>query len=187
MPDEQYDPAVEEYRLFLDERKLLIDAARESARSFAQAALAFGAAVFGASIAFIKDVAPRPEPFTPKWLGSAWLLFTFGLLAIMLAFLFSHRACMFEIDVGALALGKQDFKRPKNKWSTATNWSNGLCVAFLFLGLVSWSVFALENIAESGGIMSNNPPMPNQPGTGDKQTTYVPPRTPPPPPPKPQK
>jgi hypothetical protein len=37
---------------YMEERKGLIDAARESARTFDQAVLAFGSAVFGASIAF---------------------------------------------------------------------------------------------------------------------------------------
>ncbi len=181
MPDEQYDRAVQEHKQFLEERKLLIDAAREGARTFDKAVLTFGTALFGASIIFIKDVAPNPELFTLKWLAISWTLFSVGLLAIVLSFLFGHQACMFEIDIGAEALGKPEFKRPKNRWSTATNWANSLCVAFLFLGLVSWSVFAFENLVSSGGKMPNSQPPPSQPEALKK--SYTPPRTPPPPPP----
>ena len=64
------------YALYLEERKQLIDAARESARSFDKAVLAFGSVVFGFSIAFVKDIAPTPVPDTLKWLGISWLLFS---------------------------------------------------------------------------------------------------------------
>jgi hypothetical protein len=181
MAEEPHKQALREHRQYLDERKQLIDAARESARTFDKAVLTFGAAVFGASIAFIKDVAPKPEAYTLKWLAVSWGLFSVGLLAIILSFLFAHQACMFEIDVGTEALGKEDFRRPKNRWSTATDCANILCVAFLFLGLLSWSVFAFENLMASGGTMPNNPPSPSQQEPAKK--SYTPPRTPAPPPP----
>jgi hypothetical protein len=97
------DESLDEYKLYLAEREQLIDAGRESARTFDQAVLAFGSVVFGFSIAFLKDIAPKPAPETLKWLGVSWLLFSLGLLAILLSFLFSHRACMFEIGVSEKA------------------------------------------------------------------------------------
>ena len=147
MPDKSYEQQLADHAQFMEERKGYIDAARESARSFDQAALAFGSAVFGASVAFLKDVAPNPQVYTVKWLEISWGCFSIGLLSVMLSFLFSHKACMFEIKVGADTLENPDFKRPKNKFSSATNWCNGLCIGFLFLGLLSWLVFALENLA----------------------------------------
>src|SRR5277367_4075746 len=88
----------DEYKSYLAERERLIDAGRESARTFDQAVLAFGSVVFGFSIAFLKDIAPKPAPETLRWLGTSWGLFSLGLLAILLSFLSSHRACMFEIE-----------------------------------------------------------------------------------------
>jgi hypothetical protein len=61
-----------------DERKEYVDAARESARTFDKAVLTFGSAVFGFSIAFLKDIAPTPARETLKWLGASWLLFSLG-------------------------------------------------------------------------------------------------------------
>jgi hypothetical protein len=181
-----------EYKQFLEERKLLIDAARESARTFDKAVLAFGSAVFGFSIAFVKDIAPKPYPDTLPWLGASWVLFAIGLLAILLSFLFSHRACMFEIEVGGEALGKRDYTRKRNPWSLATNFCNVSCVAFLFFGLICWSIFAYKNLhygattmdkpgppkEERGYVPPRKPPKPLEEG-------YVPPPTPPKPPPKP--
>lgn len=142
-----------EYELYLDERKQLIDAARESARTFDKAVLTFGAAVFGASIAFLKDIAPTPAAETLKWLGASWLLFSLGLLAILLSFVFSHRACMFEIDVGQKALGSCDYKRRRNLWSVATTSCNVLCIVLLFVGLLCWSRFAFDNLSHRGAPM----------------------------------
>jgi len=166
------DDGADEYKLYLTERDKLIDAGRESARTFDQAVLAFGSAVFGFSIAFLKDIAPTPALETLKWLGASWLLFSLGLLAILLSFLFSHRACMFEIEVGEKALGNKDYKRNRNPWSIATNWCNGLCVAFLFLGLLCWSTFAFDNLMHGGA------PMNKVQTPGDAQKGYVPPASP---------
>jgi hypothetical protein len=148
MLDEAKDHSNGEYVRYLEERKGLIDAARESARTFDQAVLAFGSAVFGASIVFLKDVAPHPKSYTLKWLGGSWACFSVGLLAVMLSFLFSHRACMFEIKVGEDVLYKRDFVQPNNPWSLVTDWCNYLCLAALFLGLLSWLIFAFENLAQ---------------------------------------
>jgi hypothetical protein len=150
MANESYDQSVQEHAQYMDERKGLIDAAREGARTFDQAVLAFGAAVFGASIAFLKDVAPKPRPYSLKWLSISWGLFSVGLLCALLSFLFSHKACMFEIKVGADALGKCNFTRPKNHLSSVTDWCNYLSVGLLFLGVLSWLVFAIENLAVRG-------------------------------------
>ena len=171
---DKVDVAQQEHALYLEERKLLIDAARESARTFDKAVLTFGSAVFGFSIAFVKDVAPTPAPDTLKWLGASWLLFSVGLLAILLSFLFSHRACMFEIEVGGKALADSAYQRSRNPWSVATNWCNALCVGLLFLGLLCWSVFAFDNL-NYGDTMMNKVQTPT--------TDYVKKGYTPPPPP----
>ena len=177
-----------DFKQYLSERALLIDAARESARTFDKAVLTFGSAIFGFSIAFVKDVAPTPARYTLKWLGFSWGLFSFGLLAILLSFLFSHRACMFEIEVGAKQLADPKYQRVRNRWSVATNTCNILSITCMFLGLLCWSVFAFNNIGKGESQM--NQPKPS--ATADKlnrpvKDGYTPPpmpakSTPPPPP-----
>ncbi len=175
MPDDPRVYSNEEHALFIEERKGLIDAARESSRTFDQAVLAFGSAAFAASIAFLKDVAPHPQAYSLKWLTAAWMLFTVGLFAVMLSFLFSHKACMFEIESGTNALGKPEWKRPYNRWSALTDSSNYFCIVALFLGLVFWSVFALENVGKEPD------PLSKPTASSDKLEKGY---TPPPPPPK---
>ena len=146
MPDNSYEQQLSDHAQFMEERRGLIDAARESARTFDQAVLAFGSAVFGASIAFLKDVAPNPQVYTLKWLGLAWGLFSFGLLSVMLSFLFSHKACMFDIAEGMKELKESKHMRLKNRFSPITDGCNYAGIGLLFLGLLAWSIFALENL-----------------------------------------
>jgi hypothetical protein len=159
MTDEEYEHALKVHAQHMEERKALTDAARESTRTFDQAVLAFGAAVFGASVAFLKDVAPKPLPCSLFWLCISWSCFTLGLLAVILSFLFSHRACMARIDEGAARLNappaksdekSSDEKTRKDPWGMLTNVCNYSCIGFLFVGVVAWIVFALENLAKSG-------------------------------------
>src|SRR5580698_1497419 len=115
MVDESYEDATKKHAQHMAERDKLTEAARESSRTFDQAVLAFGAAVFGASVAFLKDVAPKPLHCTLVWLCISWSCFTIGLLAAILSFLFSHRACLTRIDEGAEKLKNPDAK-PNELW-----------------------------------------------------------------------
>jgi hypothetical protein len=151
MTEESYEDATKKHAQHMAERDKLTEAARESSRTFDQAVLAFGAAVFGASVAFLKDVAPKPQPYSLPWLCVSWSCFTIGLLAVILSFLFSHKACLARIDDGAAELSNPDAKATADGWGTLTSWCNYLCVAFLFFGVVAWVVFALENLAKPGG------------------------------------
>jgi len=175
MPEE--DPS--EYSTYLEERKQLIDAARESVRTFDKAVLTFGSAIFAFSIAFVKDVAPKPLPYTLKWLASSWLLFSLGLLVILFSFLFSHQACLKEIEIGAKCLGTRPHKTEKNTWSVVTTWCNFLSIAFLFLGLLFWCCFALGNLANGDAPV-------NKVETSVEKKGYVPPSQPAKPPQQPQ-
>src|SRR5207248_1166776 len=104
-------------------------------------------------------------------LGASWLLFSVGLLGILLSFLFSHQACMFEIGVGEEALGNPGYKRKRNPWSIATTLCNALCVAFLFSGLLCWSVFAFDNLSHGDTPM-------NKVQTPTEKKGYAPPPSP---------
>jgi len=170
----------------MEERKLLVDASRESSRTFDQTMLTFGSAIFGFSIAFLKDVAPHPLPDTLGWLAASWLMFSIGLLAIALSFLFSQKACDFQIGESENLLRDRAYKSPKNTWSIATSFCNVACVVLLFLGILCWSRFALHNLGHGETPLSDE----QRP---KEKTGYVPPSAPPrvptqptsPPPPQP--
>jgi hypothetical protein len=147
---------IDEHRQFMEERKSLIDASKESSRTFDKAMLTFGSAIFGFSIAFVKDVAPQPVAGTLGWLAGSWALFSIGLLLITLSFLFSQEACDTEIDEGMKRLQNPGHKSPPNEWSVLTKRCNYYCVVAFFLGLLCWSMFAFHNIGYRAASPSGN-------------------------------
>jgi hypothetical protein len=170
--DQEFEYAQKEHELYLEERKQLVDAARESSRTFDKAVLTFGAAVFGASVAFLKDISPRPAPDTLKWLGAAWLLFSLGLLSILLSFLSSHRACLFEIECATKEVLFRGQPAKKHRWSTTTTWCNFLSIVLLFFGLLCWSIFAFANLSHGGTLSTDKVEIPTE------KRGYVPPSPP---------
>lgn len=184
MPDSQHSSASKDIERWTEERKTYIEASRESARTFDQAILTFGTAIFGASVAFIKDVAPHPKSSSLNLLGIAWLLFVLGLLAIMVSFLLSHRACVFEANRTDRLITEpanhETIRKESNICSTWTTWCNYISIALLFIGMVAWSAFAFLNIQTEGGKMTDPSKQPQREERG-----YVPakpsPKTPTPP------
>lgn len=144
-PTESTSAESARHTLYIEERKLLIDAARESSRTFDKAVLTFGSAAFGASVAFLKDVVPRPIAQSLVWLEVSWLSFSGGVLAILLSFLFSHRACLLQIERAYDVATGVDTKRT-NRWANATSVCNWLSVALFFFGILLWTHFVLTNL-----------------------------------------
>ena len=148
---ENYEVQKQRYDHHMAERSELIDAARESLRTFDKAVLAFGSAVFGASVAFVKDVAPKPQSHTIPWLCASWICFAVGLLEAVLSFLFSYQTCIARIDHSAAKYLDPEKKEPKDWWGILTSFCNWGCVVCLFSGVIAWIVFAVKNLAISGG------------------------------------
>jgi hypothetical protein len=172
MANDELDHAQKEHAEYLEERKQLIDAARESSRTFDKAVLTFGSAVLGFSIAFLKDIAPTPAPETLRWLGASWLLFCLGLLVVLLSFLFSHRACLFDIEVATREMTIRGYPAKHNRWGIITDVCNFLCVFLLFTGLLCWSRFAFDNLSQGGSTSMNKLLTPTE------KKGYVPPAPP---------
>lgn len=148
---ESYEDQKQRYDYHMAERSELTDAARDSLRTFDKAVLAFGSAVFGASVAFVKDVAPIPQSYTISWLCASWTCFAVGLLAAVLSFLFSYQTCIARIDHSAARYLDPEKKEPKDLWGILTRCCNWGSVVSLFSGVIAWIVFAIENLAISGG------------------------------------
>jgi hypothetical protein len=132
------------YQLFLEDRKMLVDAWREGSRTFDKAILTFSSGAFAVSIAFLKDVVPYPFPNTLCLLGWSWALFSAALIIILFSFIASQKACEAQIDITYDDL-INNTKRT-NSWSTVTavcNYSSiiVLGLAFLFAGcFVYWNI-----------------------------------------------
>jgi len=147
---DEYNGTQSNQQTYKDERDELISAAREGARTFDKAILTFGSAVFGASVAFLKDVAPIPDPSTIIWLGISWICFLIALTISLLSFLFSQETCIARIYEYESRIKNPKFEAKFDIWGLLTKTANWSCVLFLFLGVISWTTFALKNLSIKG-------------------------------------
>lgn len=123
------------------EREWLVKADYDASRDFDKAIMTLAAGALGLSIAFVHDLAPRPEAV--PLLAIAWLMFAGSLLAILLSFLFSQSALRREItaiDEGEL------LPTPGGTPGKVTFCLNISRAAFLIFGVVSFVVFAMINV-----------------------------------------
>lgn len=143
-PNESALDETQRYQLYIDERKMLIEAIKDSASSFDKAILTFGSGAFAISIAFLKDIAPNPHPNTLPLLGWSWLLFAASLVLILVAFVMSQKACNAQIDISYDELVKR-MERRKNGWGIATTILNYLSILVLALAFLLSGLFVYWN------------------------------------------
>ena len=131
------------YELYLEERRVLVEAQRETASSFDKAILTLASGAFAVSLVLLKDVVPDPFANTLWLLGWSWVLFALSLVTILIGFLASQSACARQIDLCEGELLKD--QKGKNGWATVAyfcNWASifMLATAFGFSGVfVYWN------------------------------------------------
>jgi len=119
------------YKVYLEERKLLVDAKREESRLFDKAILTLAAGAFGLSLAFIRQIVPSNgiKPGTMFMLIFAWAWFCISLLSTLISFLTSQSACSKQMEILEVQYfdnhNSQDEKNnPKNWPAILTKWLN---------------------------------------------------------------
>lgn len=135
----------EKYQIYLEERKQLIAAERETAQQFDKAILTLAAGALALSITFINQIAPNPKPHSVYFLIGAWILFCSSILSTLISFLTSQVACRKQRDI----LDDKLSSRENNKSNKAASWTNRLnyfSIAFFILGVVSLIVSSAMNL-----------------------------------------
>jgi hypothetical protein len=133
-----------DYQLYIDERKLLIEALRESSRTFDKAILTLTSGAFGFTIAFLKDVAPKPFQNTLCLLSLSWFFFSLSLVVILFSFLASQKACNEQIDIAYDVIVEK--KQRQTPWATVTTVCNYVSIISLLCAIMFWGCFAYWNI-----------------------------------------
>lgn len=135
----------EEYQIYLEERKQLVAAERDTAQQFDKAILTLAAGALALSITFINQIAPNPKPHSVYFLIGAWILFCSSLLSTLISFLTSQVACRKQRDI----LDDKLSSKENNKSNKAASWTNRLnyfSIAFFILGVVSLIVSSAINL-----------------------------------------
>lgn len=166
-----------ERETYLDERKLLIDAEREAARSFDKAMIALSGGALGLSITFLSHIAPYPQMKILVYL--AWFCFSGALIVTLSSFLASQAAMRKQRQILDAYCDEQLSEEEKrNAWAASTQWLNVASIIFFIAGVAFLASFSMINLTRGDKTMSN------QRSDEPLEEGYVPPI--PPKPPKPQ-
>jgi hypothetical protein len=188
------------YEVYLEERKLLIDAEREGARSLDKAILTLAAGALGLSLTFIRQMVPDIKHGTFAYLITAWGLFSLSILLTLISFLTSQWACARQREILETEyLNDKNCKKEsvalKNKPSTWTKILNIFAIISFMVGVIFLAGFSIINLREDAmpekkidkdqrGFVPPKLPVPQKPG---KKAGFVPPELPKEPPaPKPK-
>lgn len=139
----------DKYQVYLDERKQLIDAERETAQQFDKAILTLAAGALALSITFITQIAPHPKSQSIYFLIVAWILFSFSILSTLISFLISQAACRRQREILDQDISEKEHKI-KNNAADWTNRLNYLSIAFFILGIVFLIIFSAFNLPKGG-------------------------------------
>ena len=139
------------YKVYLEERKSLVDAEREGSRSFDKAILTLAAGAFGLSLTFIRQIVPNIESGTIFMLICAWVGFCISLFSTLTSFLTSQSACLKEIGILELKYfgNHSDRDKKANIENKASDWTERLNILSIFtfiIGVIFLAIFSISNL-----------------------------------------
>jgi len=139
------------YAAYTEERLRLLNARLEQSKSFDKLLTTLSVAAFGFSVAYVELIRPSPIQGT-CWLLAAWACYFLSLVAVLLSFLASQRACTRQVEIAEKVLLSDDYsrdgKRYGNLWAKATVGLNGTSFLALLGGMVLLAVFAIRNLPQ---------------------------------------
>jgi hypothetical protein len=142
----------QKYQVYLDERKSLNDARKETSHLFDKSILTLAAGALALSLTFIKDISPAPKPETLWLLLISWGLFIASILSTLISFFASQRACSIQIEIlendyfpenGQMSADKKD--NPYNKY---TQWLNTISITSFTCGVLFLILFSSANFPD---------------------------------------
>jgi hypothetical protein len=143
----QSEPTQEEYRVYLEERKSLLNAILDQSRSFDKYIITLASGAFGLSLLFIRQLIPEPIPNTVYLLIDSWISYGASILITLLSFLFSQSACHKQISILEQNwFGNLRSKNVNNFYTTITVWANWISMLFFIAGVGLLITFATNNL-----------------------------------------
>lgn len=139
------------YKVYLEERKSLVDAEREGSRLFDKAILTLAAGAFGLSLTFIRQIVPNIISGTMFMLICAWVGFCISLLSTLISFLTSQFACskqreILEAEYFDNHSGYNKKAIFKNKTAIWTKRLNILSIFTFIFGVIFLAIFSIINL-----------------------------------------
>ena len=124
-----------------EERKELVDARREGARTFDKTLLTVASGTAVLTVAVLKDLGPFDRQIL--WLlGWAWVLLATSIFVSLFSFLASQKAGDFEIERHDERL----LVDVANRWNQVTHICNWASLLSLLVGVVFWLCFVYASL-----------------------------------------
>lgn len=139
------DKNQDSYQRYLEERKLLVSAERESAQQFDKSILTLSAGALALSITFIDKLVPHPKESSIFFLVGAWGLFCLSLLITLVSFLTSQAACRAQRDILDDDISGEEIIKV-NKPALWTNRLNYFSIGSFVLGITTLVIFCASNL-----------------------------------------
>ena len=139
------------YKVYLEERKSLVDAKREGSQLFDRAILTLAAGAFGLSLTFIRQIVPNIKSGTMFMLICAWVGFCISLLSTLISFLTSQLACSKQIEILEAEYfnnhNSHDKKANLKNMASAYTWGLNIFSIFAFIiGVIFLAIFSISNL-----------------------------------------
>lgn len=136
--------------IYLDERKLLVEAQQVSYQQFDKYVLTLSTGFLSLSVAFFKDIFPEAELTHKEILITSWILFSASILTTLLSFLASQQAYTRQLQITEDYYIKEDKKalEARNIWATATKVLNICSAAFFVLAVTATVHFVSINFTK---------------------------------------
>ena len=132
---------------YLDERRMLVQAEWDSAKSFDKTIVTLSAGALALSLTFVREIAPQPGYVALLFL--AWGAFGISLLLILLSFLFGQYDMRRQREiVDEMYESQEDSSEARNGWCLATGVLNTVSLLAFLTGVVFLAVFAACNLKE---------------------------------------
>ena len=140
------------YEVYLEERKVLVQAQKEESRQFDKAILTLAAGALAISITFINQIAPHPKPWTICFLAWGWVAFVTSLISTLISFLTSQKACRKQIamlEYDFFDKKESESNKQKNNWVIWTSRLNIASIVTFVIGVILLLIFSFSNIGSS--------------------------------------
>jgi hypothetical protein len=128
-----------QYRVYFEERNLLIKSKLDQSRQFDKAILTLAAGALGLSITFINQIAPNIKPGTEFILILAWIGFGISIFSILFSFLTSQKACEKQIEILEHVFFENEKNKKEKRENKAATWTEYLNILSIIFSLSAHS------------------------------------------------
>ena len=168
-------------KTYFDERKLLIEAERETAKTFDTSMITLASGALGLSLFFVREV--TVELNGKSFLLASWVAFSVALVSTMCSFLTSQNATRRQREILDALLKDETRPSEGNRSASITNGLNLVSIFSFLIGIVFLCTFIYLNLANTKGaqnmdVVKFGSVSPKTPVLEKVQRGFVPPKTP---------